>query len=47
MDKASGLETLSITTESLERNYPLFASSLLNLVQNAEMEIAYPPQEET
>ena len=46
-DKVSNPEALSITTESLERNYPLFASSLLNLVQNAEMEIAYPPQEET
>lgn len=35
---------LSITTESLEQDYPLFASSLLNLLQNAELEIPAPPK---
>lgn len=46
LEKVESLDALFITTEALEQNYPLFASSLLNLVQNAEMEIPYPPKEE-
>lgn len=46
LEKVENPDALSITTETLERDYPLFASSLLNLVQNAEMEIPYPPREE-
>lgn len=43
-EKVADPEALTITTETLERDYPLFASSLLNLVQNAEMEIPFPPK---
>lgn len=46
LEKVDDPEALSITTEMLEENYPLFASSLLNLVQNAEMDIPFPPKEE-
>lgn len=45
MEKIENVEPLSVTTESLGNDYPLFASSLLNLIQNAEMDIPYPPAE--
>lgn len=34
-------ETLAVTTQSLSENYPLFASSLFNLIQNSEGKIHY------
>ena len=33
------VDALSITTESLHQTYPMFASSLLNLIQNSEAKI--------
>lgn len=35
----SEVEALAITTESLNRAYPMFASSLMNLIQNSESKI--------
>ena len=35
----NGCKTLSISTESLSKDYPLFASSLLNLIKNAEISL--------
>lgn len=42
-ERIEELDTLSVTTESLGQTYPLFSSSLLNLIQNSESRIAYPP----
>ena len=35
----SEVEALAITTESLNQSYPMFASSLMNLIQNSESKI--------
>ena len=32
-------EKLSISTESLSKDYPLFATSLFNLIKNAEISL--------
>lgn len=37
--KLTDSEKLKITTETLQREYPLFATSLFNLVKNAEMSL--------
>lgn len=42
MERIENIDPLYVTTESLSQDYPLFASSLLNLVQNSEARIAYP-----
>ncbi|MBE6907731.1 helix-turn-helix domain-containing protein [Marasmitruncus massiliensis] len=42
MERIENVDPLYVTTESLSQDYPLFASSLLNLVQNSEARIAYP-----
>ena len=34
------VESLAITSESLNQTYPMFASSLMNLIQNSESKIA-------
>ena len=39
MDTIAHPEALQISTESLGRDYPLFATSLLNLVNNAEKRV--------
>ncbi|WP_040196681.1 helix-turn-helix domain-containing protein [Candidatus Soleaferrea massiliensis] len=36
---SESLQGLAMTTESLSKDYPLFASSLLNLLQNAEHKV--------
>lgn len=36
VEPISNTDELSMTTESISRNYPLYASSLLNLIQNCE-----------
>ena len=33
------VESLAITSESLNQTYPMFASSLMNLIQNSESKI--------
>ena len=33
------VDALAITTESLNQTYPMFVSSLLNLIQNSEAKI--------
>lgn len=38
-DPLTDVEALSVTTESLNTSYPLFASSLLNLIQTSESKI--------
>ena len=45
MDPIAHPEALSVSTESLSRDYPLFATSLLNLVTNAEKRVltGHPP----
>ena len=42
MDKIQDTESLLISTESISRDYPLFGSSLLNLIRNAENSIDFP-----
>lgn len=42
MERIENVDPLYVTTESLSQDYPLFASSLLNLVQNSEARVAYP-----
>ena len=42
MERIANTEPLYVTTEALSHDYPLFASSLLNLIQNSEARIAYP-----
>lgn len=42
MDKIQDTESLLISTESITRDYPLFGSSLLNLIRNAENSIDFP-----
>ncbi len=42
MERIPDVEPLYVTTEGLSRDFPLFASSLLNLVQNSEARISYP-----
>lgn len=37
------LASITVSTESLSGDYPLFASSLLNLVQNSENHIGFKP----
>lgn len=44
LDRIQNIDSLYVTTETLSQNYPLFASSLLNLIQNSEARIPYPPQ---
>lgn len=44
MERIQNVDPLFVTTEAMTRDYPLFASSLLNLVQNSESRIAYPPR---
>ena len=39
MPPVERVEDLAITTEMLSQHYPLFASSLLNLIQNSENKI--------
>ena len=39
MDPITHPEALALSTESLSRDYPLFATSLLNLVTNAEKRV--------
>ncbi len=36
MDKIKDMEGLSLSTESITKDYPLFGTSLLNLIRNAE-----------
>ena len=44
MDPITHPDALALSTESLSRDYPLFATSLLNLVTNAEKRVlAMPP----
>ena len=43
MERIPNVDPLYVTTEALSKEYPLFASSLLNLIQNSEARIAYPP----
>lgn len=43
MERIGNVESLFVTTETLSQNYPLFASSLLNLIQNSESRVPYPP----
>ena len=45
MERIKDVEPLLVTTEALSQQYPLFASSLLNLIQNSETRIAYPVQQ--
>lgn len=42
MDGIKDLDALAISTESITNNYPLFGTSLLNLVRNAEKAINFP-----
>ena len=44
LERIPNVDPLYVTTEGLSHDYPLFASSLLNLVQNSEARIAYPPR---
>ena len=39
MDPITHPDALALSTESLSRDYPLFATSLLNLVTNAEKRV--------
>ena len=41
MDPIKDTEKLTMSTESISKDYPLFASSLLNLVSNAEKAIDF------
>ena len=41
MERIKNTEPLAITTEGLSKEYPLFASSLLNLIQNSEARVGY------
>lgn len=41
MDALKNVESLSLSTESINAQYPLFASSLFNLIQTAENKIAF------
>lgn len=43
MDSIDDTEPLHVTTEILSTRYPLFSSSLLNLIQNSENKIGYEP----
>jgi len=43
MERIQNVDPLFVTTEAITRDYPLFASSLLNLIQNSEAKICYPP----
>lgn len=45
-NKIENPECLDITTESLSEDYPLFASSILNLIQTAENRIDYKGKKE-
>ena len=38
-EELTEVENLAVTTESLNQAYPMFASSLLNLIQNSESKI--------
>ncbi len=40
MEPVTQVESLAVTTEILSQNYPLFSSSLLNLIQNSEDRIS-------
>ncbi|MEM1484828.1 helix-turn-helix domain-containing protein [Oscillospiraceae bacterium PP1C4] len=44
MERIQNVDPLFVTTEAITRDYPLFASSLLNLIQNSEARICYPPR---
>jgi hypothetical protein len=46
MESIDDSEGLLITTEQLQQSYPLFASSLFNLVQNAEQRVGYGKREQ-
>ena len=39
LENDEGCKTLEISTESLSKDYPLFTSSLLNLIKNAELSL--------
>lgn len=41
MEPVSQVEPLAVTSEILSQNYPLFSSSLLNLIQNSEDRIGW------
>ncbi len=41
MEPLKAPDALSLSTESISQNYPLFASSLFNLIQTAESRIGY------
>lgn len=41
LEKISNPEVLSITTQSLSKDYPLFSSSLLNLISNTEKNMGF------
>lgn len=45
MDEVKDTDALGVSTETLNEAYPLFASSLLNLVQNAESRIGFQPKD--
>lgn len=45
MEPIPDVSQLAISTELLTHNYPLFATSLLNLIQNSEQRIGYNPRE--
>lgn len=44
MERIKNVDSLFVTTEAITQDYPLFASSLLNLIQNSEARIAYSPR---
>lgn len=44
MERIQNVDPLFVTTEALTKEYPLFASSLFNLIQNSESRISYPPR---
>lgn len=45
MEPVADVAPLAVSTELLAQNYPLFATSLLNLIQNAEQRIGFGGKE--
>jgi len=45
MEPISDITQLAVSTEILTHNYPLFSTSLLNLIQNSELRIGYDAKE--
>lgn len=45
MDRIKDVDSLSLSTEKITREYPLFGTSLLNLINSAEKAVDFhPPQ---